>query len=68
MTLKKKKPSIVFGGKKLWSAQFNLEENGYSTHEEWLKDWRTTRSSQFTLVGSKDETNGKSKLSIIGRW
>ena len=53
------------GGKKLWSAQFNLEENGYSTHEEWLKDWRTTRSSQFTLVGSKDETNGNQNCQLL---
>jgi len=53
LTLKKKKPSIVFGGKKLWYAQFNLKENGYSSHEEWLKDWQKSPSAQFTLEGKK---------------
>ncbi len=57
-SLKKNKPSLIFGSKKLWKAQFNLEANGYSSHEEWLKDWRDARNSQFMLVGSKDETQG----------
>ncbi|WP_017293931.1 IS200/IS605 family accessory protein TnpB-related protein [Geminocystis herdmanii] len=65
VTLKKNKPSLVFGGKKLWYAQFNLKENGYSSHEEWLKDWQKTRSSQFTLVGSKDETNGNQNCQLL---
>lgn len=64
-TLKKKKPSIMFGGKKLWYAQFNLKENGYSGHEDWLKDWQKSRSSQFTLVGSKDETNGNQNCQLL---
>jgi IS605 OrfB family transposase len=65
VTLKKKKPSIVFGGKKLWYAQFNLKENGYSSHDEWLKDWAQSRNSQFTLVGSKDETNGNQNCQLL---
>ncbi len=56
--LKSEKPSLIFGGKKLWKAQFNLEANGYSSHEEWSYDWQSARSSQFMLVGSKDETAG----------
>lgn len=64
-TKKNKKPSLVFGGKKLWYAQFNLKENGYSNHEEWLKDWQKCRSSQFTLVGSKDETNGNQNCQLL---
>ena len=63
--LKKTKPSLVFGGKKLWYSQFNLEENGYATHEEWLTDWRETRASNFTLVGSKDETNGNQNCQLL---
>ena len=42
----------------MFLKQFNLKENGYSTHEEWKKDWRYARNSQFTFVGSKDETFG----------
>ena len=63
--LKKKKPTLIFGGKKLWKAQFNLKENGYSSHEEWLKDWRNSRSSQFTLVGSKDEKLGNQNCQLL---
>lgn len=55
---KSQKPSLIFGGKKLWSSQFNLEANGFESHEQWLAAWQETRSSQFMLVGSKDETNG----------
>jgi IS605 OrfB family transposase len=57
-TLKSTTPSLIFGGKKLWKAQFNLEANGYTSHENWLEAWRSSRSSQFMLVGSKDETAG----------
>lgn len=56
--IKTQKPSLVFGGKKLWKAQFNLEANGYESHKQWLNDWQDARSSQFMLVGSKDETSG----------
>jgi IS605 OrfB family transposase len=56
--LKSKKPSLVFGGKKLWKAQFNLEANNYESHEQWLEDWHDARTAQFMLVGSKDETSG----------
>ena len=56
--IQRQKPSLIFGGKKLWKAQFNREANGYESHEQWLTDWQDARSSQFMLVGSKDETNG----------
>jgi len=49
---------MVFGGRKLWNAQHHLEENGYGSHEGWLTTWRATRSSEFLLVGSKDESFG----------
>jgi hypothetical protein len=40
------------------NAQFNLEANGYTTHEEWLTDWRKIRTSEIFFLGSKDETSG----------
>jgi hypothetical protein len=64
-TLKRTKPSFVFGGKKLWYSQFNLENNGYSSHFDWLADWRSTRASSFTLVDSKDETNGNQNCQLL---
>jgi len=62
---KKHKPSFILGGKKLWHSQFNLAENGYENHEQWLADWQNYRSSQFTLVGSKDETNGNQNCQLL---
>ncbi len=47
-----------FGSKKLFRAQFNLEKNGYTSHEEWLQDWRDARASEIFFLGSKDETAG----------
>ncbi len=56
--LKNDKISICFGGKKLFHAQYSLEENGYASHEEWLEDWQAARNSEFFCLGSKDETGG----------
>lgn len=56
--LKTDHPRMTFGSQKLWKAQHELEANGYLSHEEWLRDWRGARSSEFFLVGSKDETRG----------
>ena len=49
---------LCFGSKKLWRKQHNLAENGYASHEEWLADWRDTRSNEFFVLGSRDETAG----------
>jgi hypothetical protein len=52
------KVRIAFGSKKLWCAQFDLAANGYASHDEWLADWQAARSSEWFIVGSKDETAG----------
>ena len=49
---------LCFGSKKLWRRQRNLVENGYSSHEEWLRDWREARSDEFFVLGSRDERAG----------
>ncbi len=49
---------LAFGGRKRFRAQFDLAANGFASHEAWLADWRTARSSQFMVLGSKDETGG----------
>jgi IS605 OrfB family transposase len=56
--LKNKSPSLIFGGGKLWKAQFNLSAQGYSCHEHWRKEWQKARSSNFLFVGSSDEKCG----------
>lgn len=64
--LKAQSPSLIFGGRKLWSAQFNHLENGYDSHLEWKEDWQKKRSSQFMLVGSGDETGGNQNCQLTG--
>ena len=52
------KTRMCFGSKKLFHAQYALEANGYASHQEWQQDWRSERSSQFFVLGSKDESAG----------
>ena len=47
---------ICFGSKKLFNAQYHLEENGYRHHDEWLADWKKKRGGRFYCVGKS--TNG----------
>jgi IS605 OrfB family transposase len=49
---------LCFGGKKLFRAQFYLKENNFSSHQEWQDCWKAKRSSEFFVLGSKDETAG----------
>ena len=49
---------LCFGSKMLWRKQHHLKQNGYSSREEWLKDWRAARSDEFFVLGSRDETAG----------
>lgn len=67
-SLKTNNKRIIFGSRKLFQAQYNLEKNGYSNHCEWLDDWQQKRNSQFMLIGSSDETAGcqNCQLSIDG--
>lgn len=52
------KVRLCFGSKRLFRAQFDLQANGYGSHEAWLADWQRARSEQFFVVGSQDETAG----------
>ena len=49
---------ICFGSRKLWRKQYQLEVNGYSTHEGSLRDWRDARSDEFFIMGSRDAKSG----------
>ena len=49
---------LCFGSKRLWQKQHDLADNGYADHEEWLSDWRDSRSDEFFVLGSRDETAG----------
>ena len=49
---------LCFGSKRLWRKQHHLAENGYASHQQWLKDWQEARSGEFFVLGSRDETAG----------
>ena len=51
-------PAICFGSRALFRKQFHLEEYGYTSHGQWHQVWKSTRQSQFFVVGSKDESHG----------
>jgi IS605 OrfB family transposase len=46
-----KNPSICFGTKALFKAQFNLEDNGFASHQEWRAAWVKARNSTFIIEG-----------------
>jgi IS605 OrfB family transposase len=58
---------ICWGSKKLFNAQHHLEENGYSSHEEWYSDWEKKRGGNFYSVGkgSDDGNNPVTKIHHI---
>ena len=49
---------LCFGSRPLFRRQFALAANGYASHDAWRRAWRAARSSQFFVLGSKDETAG----------
>jgi uncharacterized ParB-like nuclease family protein len=49
---------LCFGSRKLFNAQHHLEENGFASHADWRNAWTAKRSSQFFVLGSKDESAG----------
>lgn len=56
--VKNQTTDICFGSRKLFKAQYYLEENGFKNHQEWLEAWQSSRNNQFFVLGSKDEASG----------
>jgi hypothetical protein len=52
------------GSRKLFNAQHHLEANGYSSHEQWLEDWRKKRSGRFYCVG-KSQLGGGTMIKVF---
>ncbi|MBY3433306.1 IS200/IS605 family element transposase accessory protein TnpB [Rhizobium laguerreae] len=61
-----KHPSICFGTRKLFDAQFNLAANGFTSHAEWREAWRSSRSATFMIEGEKSSDRGN-RFARIGR-
>ncbi len=49
---------LCFGSRKLFNTQHHLEESALGSHAEWREAWTAKRSSQFFVLGSKDEKSG----------
>lgn len=57
---------ICLGSRKLFLAQYHLEENGYSSGEEWRKEWRSARTNRIFYLGSGDESFGNQNCQLLG--
>lgn len=55
---------ICFGSKKLFNAQYHLEENGYNNHQEWFKEWQKKRGGRFYCIG-KAQNGGGTMIKIF---
>ncbi|MBY3418327.1 IS200/IS605 family element transposase accessory protein TnpB [Rhizobium laguerreae] len=51
-------PSLCFGSKKLFNAQFTLGGSGFANHAQWLAAWQTARSASFTIEGDSSKECG----------
>ena len=56
---------LCFGSRRLWCKQHDLEANGYSSHEEWLRDWREAHSDEFFLLAAGMRRRGVSCASPV---
>ena len=65
---KENKLSICWGSKKLFLAQFTIEDekSRYEDHASWKEDWRKQRSNRIFYVGSKDESMGNQNCQLLG--
>lgn len=59
------RPSICFGKRNLFDAQFNLKANGFKSHAEWQNAWRAARSSTFMIEGDRAYASGNCFARIV---
>ncbi|MCJ7842746.1 IS200/IS605 family accessory protein TnpB-related protein [Lederbergia sp. NSJ-179] len=55
---------LCWGSKRLFNAQYWLEENGFRSHEGWRNTFRNKRDSQINFVGSKEESYGNQNFQL----
>lgn len=67
--IKTGKYPLCFGTKKLLQKQNFLEENGYDSHQQWLEEWRFSRSNQSFWLGDSSEQgrNRNAKINLEER-
>ena len=62
--LKEDRYPVCWGTKKLFLAQYHLDENGFRSHEGWLNAFRKKRDSQVNFIGSADEPCGNQNCQL----
>jgi IS605 OrfB family transposase len=60
-------PSLCFGTKKLFNAQFHLEANGFASHAVWREAWKRARSATFMIEGEKASECGNRFVRLMPR-
>jgi IS605 OrfB family transposase len=60
-------PTLCFGSKKLFKAQFQLAKNGFSCHEEWREAWTRARSATFMIEGAAASPAGNQFARLMAR-
>ena len=57
---------LCFGSNKLFRQQFNIgiNKNPFKSHKDWYKEFDYQRNKEFTLIGSKDESEGNHNAQI----
>ncbi len=63
--IKNRHVRLCFDTKKLFKAQYHLEENGLSSHEEWKEMFVRNREKMMYLCGKNDEQNGNQLCRLI---
>ena len=51
-------PSPCFGTKKLFKAQYRLEENRLGSHTDWQREWRFARACYVLVIGDAIQSSG----------
>lgn len=63
---------LCFGSRRLFKAQYHLEENDLASHEEWKEMFVQNRDRMMYLCGKNDEKNGNQLCHLIrmedGSW
>jgi len=54
----KRANSLCFGTKRLFKAQFHLEDSGFASHGDWLREWRKARANSWYFLGASAEHLG----------
>lgn len=56
---------LGFGGRKHFSNQYRLSDNGFRSHTGWYNDFVNRRDANIFYLGSKDESRGNQMFHLV---